>query len=214
MRLWAKRHPPEVAEHTTQGSARSKPTPTIDHRSARDGSVDQLAGLLDRTRFEIRLAEEFEKARRLGNDFVLICFDIDEFQSLNDAYGHRTGNEVLVLVARVLRSNAPPMDVVARYGSDEFLVLMPRASLVGARGFFERIREEVAERSMLDLGFTVRLSAGAVKLHHDAGAVPQDLLETADHAMYVAKRQGRDRLFTAVAVGLAENGREEAYPEV
>jgi diguanylate cyclase (GGDEF)-like protein len=102
-----------------------------------------------------------------------------------------------VVVAQALRSNARRVDVVvARYGSDEFVDLMPTTSLVGGRHFFERVRAEVTERSMLVLGFPVRLSAGAVKLHHDDAGDPRDFLETADQAMYVAKRQGKNRLFT------------------
>jgi hypothetical protein len=78
-----------------------------------------------------------------------------------------------VVVAQALRSNARRVDVVARYGSDEFVDLMPRTSLGGGRHFFERVRAEVTERSMLVLGFPMRLSAGADRLHHDdAGDSP------------------------------------------
>lgn len=209
MRLWAKRHPPGVTEHAPHGSARSEPASTVevDNRSyPTEAGVDRLTGVLNRVHFEDRLSEEFERARRFGDDFVLVIFDTDEFELLNEAHGRQTGNDALVLVAQTLQSNARRVDVVARYGSDEFVVLMPRTSLVEARNFFERIRAEVAERSMLTLGFVVRLSAGAVKLHHDDAGDPQDFLETADHTMYVAKRQGRDRLFTAVAV--SKDGRE------
>jgi diguanylate cyclase len=204
LHLWTKRHPPGVAEHTPHGSARSEPASAVevDNRSSpAEAGVDDLTGVLNRVHFEARLSEEFERARHFADDFVLVFFDIDEFKPLNEAHGRRTGNDALVLMAQVLQSNARRVDVVARYGSDEFVVLMPGTSLVGARNFFERIRAEVAERSMLTLGFIVRLSAGAVKLHHDDAGDPQDLLETAYHAMYVAKRQGKDRLFTTVAVG-------------
>ena len=190
---------------------RAKPASTVDNRSAGEAGVDRLTGVFDRVCFEARLSEECERARRFGEDFVLVFFDLDEFKPLNGAHGSRAGEHALVLVARALQSNARREDVVARYGSDEFVVLMPGTSLVGARNFFERIRAEVAERSMEALGFAVRLSAGAVKLHHDDAGDPQDLLETADHALYVAKCQGKDRLFTTVAVGHAEDGRA-AHP--
>jgi two-component system cell cycle response regulator len=210
LHMRSKRHPREVSEHTAQGSDRSKPG--VDGRSTREESVNRLSGVLDWAHFEVRLGEEFERARRFREDLVLIFFDIDEFARLNDAHGRQAGNDALMLVTRALRSNIRSADVVARYGSDEFLVLMPGTSLVGARDYFEKIRAEVAGRSMLDLGFTVRLSAGAVKLHHDGAGDPRDLLETAEHTMYRAKREGKDRLFVAVAVGNAEDGRE-AEPE-
>lgn len=211
MRLWAKRHPPGVTEHAPHGSARSEPASTadVDNRSSpAEAGVDRLTGVLNRIHFEARLNEELERTRGFDDCFVLVFFDIDEFRTLNGVHGRQKGDDALVLMAQALRSNARRVDVVARYGSDEFLVLMPRTSLVGARHFFEKVRAEVAERSMLELGFTVHLSAGAVKLLHDVTGDPQDLLETAGHAMYVAKRQGKDRLFTTVAVGHAENGRE------
>ena len=190
---------------------RAKPASTVDNRSAGEAGVDRLTGGFDRVCFEARLSEECERARRFGEDFVLVFFDLDEFKPLNGAHGSRAGEHALVLVARALQSNARREDVVARYGSDEFVVLMPRTSLVGARDFFERVRAEITERSMPDLGFPMRLSAGAVKLHHDDVGDPQDFLETADYAIYMAKQQGKDRLFTAVAVCHAENGRE-AHP--
>lgn len=204
MRLWTKRPPLGGAEHTPHGSARSEPASTAEVDT--EARVDRLTGILNRVHFEARLSEELERDRGFGDCFVLVFFDIDEFRTLNGAHGRQTGDDALVLMAHVLRSNARQVDVVARYGSDEFVVLMPGASLLGARNFFERVRAEVAERSMLELGFTVHLSAGAVKLLHDATGDPQDLLETADYAMYVAKRQGKDRLFTTVAVG--KDGRE------
>jgi diguanylate cyclase (GGDEF)-like protein len=208
LRLWTKQHPLGVAEH---GSARSEPASTVevDNRSSpAEAGVDHLTGVLSRVLFEARLSEELERTRGFDDCFVLVFFDIDEFGALNGAHGRQKGDDALVLMAQVLRSNARRVDVVARYGSDEFVVLMPRTSLVGARDFFEKIRAEVAERSMLELGFSVHLSAGAVKLLHDITGDPQYLLETASYAMYVAKRQGKDRLFTTVAVGHAENGRE------
>lgn len=207
MTLRSERRQRAIAERAPQDSIRAKPPP-VDDRRREEASVDLLTGIFDRAHFEARLSEESEGARRSGNDLILMFFDVDEFRALNRAHGRRAGDEALVLVARVLSSNARQADVVARYGADEFVVLMPATSLVRARDFFEEIRREVAERSARTFGFTLRLSAGAVKLLHDATGTPQDLLETADHAMYLAKRQGRDRFFATVAVGPGEDGQE------
>jgi diguanylate cyclase (GGDEF)-like protein len=189
--LWPEeRHSQVIAEHASGNSVRTKPPP--DDGCRRGASVD-------RGDAEARLSEQLEGARRLHEDFVLVLLDLDEFGQLNDAHGRRKGDDALALVAQVLRSSARPRDSVAYRGDDEFVVLMPGASLVGARDFFERTRAEIVRRSRILLGFKVRLSAGAVKFLNDPGDT-QDLLETAYYAMYLAKRQGKDRLFTTVAV--------------
>lgn len=210
MSLWTKRHPRVGVEGTPQNSVRSESRATIDNHRQREVGVDPRIEVFDRARFETRLGEEIEKVRRFGGESVLIFLDLDGLERLNDTHGRRKGDAALALVAQTLRSNVRRIDLVACYGDDEFAVLMPRASLVEARDFFERVRAEVAERSRLALGFIVRLSAGAVRSLNDPGD-PRELLETADYAMYLAKRQGKDRLFTTVAVG--HKGGQTTGPE-
>ncbi|CAN5604602.1 hypothetical protein BH23PAT1_BH23PAT1_0630 [soil metagenome] len=161
----------------------------------REAYTDRLTNLSNRAFFEDRLEEETKRVRRLGGNFSLIFMDVDDFKQVNDAHGHRTGDRALRLVARVLRQNARQIDIVARYGGDEFAILMPGTSLVGARNFFERIKEEIAERSERTLGFTVCLSAGNIRSSRDCSDY-RDLLEAVDDAMYVAKGQGKNRLLT------------------
>jgi diguanylate cyclase (GGDEF)-like protein len=201
--LSSERRQRAIAERAPQDSIRAKPPPLVDDRRRKEANVDLLTGVFDRAHFEARLSEEFEGARRSGDDFILIFFDVDEFRALNNTHGRRAGNEALVLVAQAISSNAPQADVVARYGNDEFVVLMPATSLVEARDFFERVRTEVAQRSRRLLGSTVCLSAGAVK-SLNSSASSAELLETAEYAVYLAKRQGKDRLFTTVAIGRVE----------
>ena len=97
--------------------------------------------------------------------------------------------------------------MVARYGGDEFMILMPGTSLAGAHRFFERIQIEVAELSRFTLGITLHLSAGAVNFPRTS-ADSQDLLDAVDEALYVAKRQGKDRLFAVASVGSDISGEE------
>ena len=167
----------------------------IEDRFQREASADRLTAVYNRDYFETRLSEEFSRTQRLSGGFVVVFLDLDDFKQINDTYGHRTGDKALKLVADVLRSNARQIDVVARYGGDEFAVLMPSTSLSGVRNFFERIRTEVVERTLLTLGFAIHLSAGVAKFDDDVED-PLDLLETADEAMYQAKRQGKDHIVT------------------
>ena len=196
MNICSKPDPQTDAEDSRQ-YAGSEYQSADDHLE--DEGVDRLTGVFDRAHFEVLMDEEFGA----GEGFVLILLDLDEIRRLNGAHGRRKGDGALALVARSLSSNARRVDLVARYGDDEFAVLMPAASLVAARDFFERVRTEVAESSQRDLGLTVRLSAGAVRSLGDPGE-PRGLLETADNAMHVAKRQGRDQLFATVAVRSSE----------
>lgn len=173
----------------------------------REASVDRLTNIYNRAHFEDQLREEFERTRRLGGDFVLVFLDLDNFKQLNDSYGHQMGDKALRLVAQILQSNARQIDVVARYGGDEFAVLMPGTYFTGARNFSERIRREVAERSRLNLDFAIHLSAGVVRFSRDISNY-QQLLEAADDAMYLAKRQGKGRLLTLASLDPNKDGGE------
>lgn len=178
-------------------------------RIRREVYMDHLTGVSNRAHFEERLEEELKRVRRLGGSAVLMFIDVDDFKQVNDSYGHRTGDEVLKLVARTLRSNARQIDEVARYGGDEFVVLMPGTSPEGARNFFERIRKEIAGRSRQTFGFPITFSAGAVKFSPETGNSAR-LLDAADEAMYTAKRRGKDRLLTATTLGAPQNGVKDA----
>ena len=93
----------------------------------------------------------------------------------------------------MLAENARQIDVVARYGGEEFVVLLPGATPEGAAAFYERVREDLLERSQRELGFPVRVSAGAVG--SGSGASAEEILRAADGALYEAKRRGKDGIF-------------------
>jgi diguanylate cyclase (GGDEF)-like protein len=191
-----------------QDSARIR---DLEERLRHEAALDPLTGLYNRGRFETRFKEEFERAQRTGERFMVLFVDVDDFKLVNDTHGHRTGDEALQLVADVLQSCSRRVDVVARHGGDEFLVMLPGASLPEAQRFFDRMREEVAERSSHSLGFGLRLSAGAVQCPgYDRD--PAALLDAADEAMYRAKRRGKNRLFAALSLAPIEY-RQAPSPE-
>ena len=192
-----------------QDSARIR---DLEERLWYEASVDPLTGLYNRGRFEDRFKDEFERARRTGEWFMVLFVDVDDFKLVNDTHGHRTGDEALKLVADILRSCSRRIDVVARHGGDEFLVMLPGASLPEANRYFERMRDQVAERSGHKLGFELRLSAGAVQCPGYARD-PATLLDAADEAMYRAKRQGKNRLFAALSLATPAERRRASSPE-
>ncbi|HET7270573.1 MAG TPA: GGDEF domain-containing protein [Rubrobacter sp.] len=181
----------------------------LEERLWHEASLDPLTGLYNRGRFETRFNEEFERARRTDEQFMLLFVDIDDFKDVNDNHGHRMGDEALKLVAQVLQSCSRRIDVVARHGGDEFMVILPGASLPEAHRFFERIRRQVGERAGHTLGLDLRLSAGAVQCP-GYSTNPTALLDAVDDAMYRAKRRGKNRMFAALSLAPAEHRR--AFP--
>jgi diguanylate cyclase (GGDEF)-like protein len=178
----------------------------LEERLWHEASLDPLTGLYNRGRFETRFNEEFERARSTGERFMVLFVDVDDFKNVNDNHGHRTGDEALKLVAKILRSFSRRIDMIARHGGDEFLVMLPGASLPEAHRFFERMRDHVAESSRRNLHLDLRLSAGAVQCPgHSTN--PTALLDAADEAMYRAKRLGKNRMFAALTLASAEHRR-------
>ena len=184
----------------------------LEERLWHEASLDSLTGLYNRGRFEARFKDEFERARHTGERFMVLFVDVDDFKRVNDNHGHRTGDEALKLIAGILRSCSRRMDVVARHGGDEFMVMLPGASLPEAHRFFDRMRGQVVERSRSALGLDLRISAGAVQ---GPGPVedPAVLLDAADEAMYRAKRHGKNRVFAALSLASAERRRRERSQE-
>jgi diguanylate cyclase (GGDEF)-like protein len=182
----------------------------LEERLWHEASLDPLTDLYNRGRFEARFEEEFERARRTGEQFMVLFVDVDDFKNVNDNHGHRMGDEALKLIAGILQSCSRRIDVVARHGGDEFMVMLQGASLEEAHRFFKRMREQVVERAGKALDLDLRLSAGAVQCPGNAKD-PAALLEAADEAMYRAKRRGKDRMF--VALSPAEHRRKHPQEE-
>ncbi|HEV7590639.1 MAG TPA: diguanylate cyclase [Longimicrobium sp.] len=157
--------------------------------------VDPLTELSRRHVLEDALRREADRMRRTGGSLALVMVDLDFFKQVNDAYGHRTGDEVLARVGRLLRATARNIDLPARWGGEEFAVLLYGSELPGALAFAERFRANLRELAIpAPGGRTVRVTASvgvAVGTDVvDAGA----LVEAADRALYQAKGEGRDRM--------------------
>lgn len=161
--------------------------------------TDPLTGLVNRRRFEERLAEEFARARREPGAFSLVLADLDHFKRINDTYGHPAGDAVLRQLARRIEARARTSDAVGRLGGEEFGLLLVRAGRAGALAVAERVRQDV-RGAPFDLGggtsLSLTLSLG-VATFPDDGADADALFARADAALYEAKRGGRDRVSAA-----------------
>ena len=114
-------------------------------RLAYAATVDSLTGLLNRTYLDGRLRQGVERAKRAGNPLAVVMADVDDFKTINDTHGHQIGDAVLQVVGAAIRSAVRVFDVCARYGGDEFAILMPSTDQASAAACAERIRRRVSE---------------------------------------------------------------------
>lgn len=164
--------------------------------------TDPLTGLANRRELMERLEQALERARRYGGVFSLIMADIDFFKKVNDTYGHDVGDQVIKAVATMMAGAVRTTDLVARFGGEEFVVLVQEAGLEVAAELAERLRIMASELRFDAIDGGIRCSFGVAQY---APAVPaQELLKHADLALYTSKHQGRNRVTCHGAVGAGD----------
>jgi len=156
--------------------------------------TDSLTGLYNRRHLMGTLASEVQRSRRLRRAFAVLLADVDRFKQYNDTHGHLAGDAALVKIAEVFRKTTRQVDCVARYGGEEFVVMLLEANLATATLVAERIRARVAEQDLGEGSLT--LSIGVAE-YPDGGDTPEELIATADAAMYKAKSAGRNQVVVA-----------------
>lgn len=159
--------------------------------------TDALTGLGNRRRLDEALAVEIGRAVRTGGSLSAVMADVDHFKRVNDQYGHGAGDQVLARVGALLKSQTRTTDIVARFGGEEFLVLMPLASLAQAVTKADQLRRALSAELIDPLPAPVTASFGAAELL--PGEDAQSFLKRVDAALYEAKRGGRDRVVAAGA---------------
>jgi diguanylate cyclase (GGDEF)-like protein len=157
--------------------------------------TDGLTGVLRRQAFTDRMDEEFKRSAVFNTNFSVLMIDIDHFKSVNDQHGHPAGDAVLARIGKVLMESFYETDVVGRYGGEEFIVLLPRSEFDGVMRKAEALRRRI-ESERIQTGFgplQVTVSIGAARFP-EAGRTPDDLIASADRALYRAKEGGRNRV--------------------
>jgi diguanylate cyclase (GGDEF)-like protein len=160
--------------------------------------TDELTGLYNRRFLFVRLEEEISRHRRFNHPVSVVLFDLDGFKEVNDRQGHMIGDETLRDISRIVTRHSRGIDVVVRYGGDEFAFLLVETSKAGARLYAERIRQIISTYPYShDLPVTA--SFGVASLPEDTATTAVDLIRIADEALYVAKRGGKDQVAGAPA---------------
>lgn len=156
---------------------------------------DDVTGLYNRRFFSLRLEEELSRNRRFNHPVSVVLLDLDGFKAVNDDFGHAAGDETLRDVAQILMRHSRGINVVSRYGGDEFAILLVETSKAGALLYADRIRETVATFPFAH-GKPVTASFGVASLPGDEAETGEELFRAADEALYRAKRAGKNQVAT------------------
>jgi len=179
------------------------------------GLTDPLTEIYNRRYLEIRCQEEVANVRRYRNPLSCMFTDIDKFKRINDTYGHNIGDKVLCYVTGLIKSQLRSNDVLARFGGEEFVVLLPQTGLRHACEIAERVRRTIADQPFKidnDNELKVTISIGVARvpdeLEGDDKEVVHKLFASADESLYVAKESGRNKVISeddCPASGIAKN---------
>ncbi len=154
--------------------------------------TDGLTQLFNHQAIHDKLEEEIKRQKRYDFGLSILLLDIDHFKQINDTYGHETGNQVLIQVANTIADTVREVDLVGRYGGEEFLVIFPNANVKQAHNAAERIRIQIGKAQYPE-GIKVTISGGVVEYQAENG---NELVEKADQQLYRAKNAGRNKIMS------------------
>jgi diguanylate cyclase (GGDEF)-like protein len=161
-------------------------------------TIDGMTGLFNRRHF-LSLAEiEWSRYQRHGRPMSLVLFDIDRFKSINDSFGHYAGDHVITQIADICQQQKRKSDIIARFGGEEFLILLPETELAAAQRVAERLRRKVEASafSVAAKAINATISVGVAEANPSMNSI-FELIKVADQALYAAKDSGRNRVCAA-----------------
>jgi len=168
--------------------------------------LDGLTGIFNRRFFDLRILEEIERARRYGTGMAIIMVDIDQFKRLNDEFGHLLGDEVLRQVSSLFHRQLRKIDVVCRYGGEEFAILLTQTNAQQAMTIAEKLRRTIEKWQFPGVPRTVTISAG-VAAFPTHGTTRDEMIRAADTGLYVAKQAGRNHVCLTNVAHATSSGR-------
>ena len=179
----------------------------------REALTDTLTGVPNRKAFDSELKRAMEQAAETGEPMSLLMCDIDHFKKFNDTWGHQTGDQVLKLVANCISENVKGRDTAARFGGEEFAVVLPQTELADAVRLAYQIRSKVESKKLVkksngDILGVITISIGVAQYDMKEGA--EGLIQRADACLYAAKRAGRNRVMGGQDAGSLKSGKASA----
>jgi diguanylate cyclase (GGDEF)-like protein len=160
---------------------------------AEQAKVDSLTGLWNRRHVDVELENEFNRARRFGHPLTVVMADIDQFKKINENYSHLLGDEVLRMVSQIIRKTCRTIDVVSRYGGEEFLLYLPETSADRGMIACEKIRKAIEEHAWHDLDANLKVTISLGLTGNLNVASYEKMISEADERLYEAKNAGRNR---------------------
>jgi len=176
--------------------------------------IDSLTGLYNRRAMEEKFHDEFERAKRYNHALSVLILDIDNFKTINDTYGHHGGDTALVKIAEVLRGKTRQSDFSARFGGEEFVLVLPETDQESALQVATKVHDEIriCRFGKPDRTFTLTVSIGVSSTSEKSYSDWRQMLDAADQALYLAKNRGKDRVEPWVAEKIAEANLPPAHP--
>ena len=157
-------------------------------------SHDKLTGLFNRNRFDEIYSKEIKRARRYNNDLSIIIFDIDNFKTVNDTYGHQIGDEVLKEMAQIVTTHVREQDITVRWGGEEFLILLPQTNIDGAISVANKIKTAINEHIFTSNSLAITGSFGVTELLEEDNE--NDFILRGDKLLYEAKKTGKNKVIS------------------
>ncbi|MFZ7133581.1 MAG: GGDEF domain-containing protein, partial [Eubacteriales bacterium] len=154
-------------------------------------NTDPLTGIYNRSKFDEELQRTFKQNEQDRHPFSLMIFDIDNFKEINDSFGHLFGDQVIVSLVEVVKHSIRATDILARWGGDEFFILLPKTKKLEAIELAKRIEVNI-QKNLLNATYCVTCSFGIIEYNHEECI--EELIKRADKLMYSAKHDGKNRL--------------------
>jgi len=165
---------------------------------------DSLTKVLNRSGYEEIMRSEWQRAKQTGTPISILLLDVDNFKTYNDTYGHLAGDEILKKVAQTIQESVRAMDIVGRFGGEEFILILPATSLAESKETAETIRSRIEARKILhrlskNSGYLTVSIGGACTIPKESDYNVEKLIYEADMALYHAKRTGRNKVIISTA---------------